>query len=324
MEDGTGRFFINRSGTGGNPKRGGDFEEEDVWSIEMERSEDSSLGIGKSKAKDSTGPRIIPRANYSPKVAQQSSAPVNIPDWSKVYGSHGNSNKGKKMCHEEEGRKKVLAASEILSVQGGLAIGVVDVETFVQGNLLNFRESGEIVRKERKPTNLRLAVGGSRGGHFASSSSSLPALLLEDSQLKKKPRIEVAGGEGNETNEELRASWTPAFETFSRHQITYGDCTKLSSSVVYEILQVGSLPRDVNEASKDPASMIGEIAPYLVLVKEIVVDVYSACFKAGVKWYHDHLMATLNPSEGSYIRTLLEPATEQLVMPNPNAEEQGA
>lgn len=99
MEDGTGRFFINRSGTGGNPKRGGDFEEEDVWSIEMERSEDSSPGMGKSKAKDSTGPRMIPRANYSPKVAQQSSAPVNIPDWSKVYGSHGSSNKGKKMYH---------------------------------------------------------------------------------------------------------------------------------------------------------------------------------------------------------------------------------
>lgn len=56
------------------------------------------------------------------------------------------------------------------------------------------------MRKERKPTNLRLAVGGSRGGHFASSSSSLPAVLLEDSQLKKKPRIEVAGGEGNETS----------------------------------------------------------------------------------------------------------------------------
>lgn len=63
---------------------------------------------------------------------------------------------------------------------------------------------------------------------------------------------------------------------------------------------------------------------YKAQVKEIVVDVYSACFKAGVKWYHDHLMATLNPSEGSYIHTLLEPATEQLVMPNPNAEEQGA
>lgn len=97
MEDGTGRFFINESG--GNPKRGGDFDEEDVWSIEMERSEDSSSRMGKSKAKDSTGPRMIPRANYSPKVAQQSSAPVNIPDWSKVYGRHDNSNKGKKMYH---------------------------------------------------------------------------------------------------------------------------------------------------------------------------------------------------------------------------------
>lgn len=56
----------------------------------------------------------------------------------------------------------------------------------------------------------------------------------------------------------------------------------------------------------------------------MVADVYSARFKVGVKWYHDHLMATLNPSEGLYIRTLPEPHVEQLVMPNPDVEEQGA
>ncbi|KAH7837723.1 hypothetical protein Vadar_017244 [Vaccinium darrowii] len=89
MEDGNGMFFSNRRS--GNSKR-----EEDVWSLEKERlSEDSSSKIGKSiKAKDSSGPRMIPRANYSAKVAQESSAPINIPDWSKVYRSE-NSKKGK-------------------------------------------------------------------------------------------------------------------------------------------------------------------------------------------------------------------------------------
>lgn len=36
--------------------------------------------------------------------------------------------------------------------------------------------------------------------------------------------------------------------------------------MAYGILQAGSLPRDVNEAPKEPASLIGEIAQYLVLV----------------------------------------------------------
>lgn len=63
---------------------------------------------------------------------------------------------------------------------------------------------------------------------------------------------------------------------------------------------------------------------YKAHVKEMVADVYSTRFKAGVKWYHDHLMVTLNPSEGLYIRTLFEPPVEQLVMPNPDVEEQGA
>jgi hypothetical protein len=98
MEDGNGMFFSNRRS--GNSKRDEDFEEEDVWSLEKERSsEDSCPKTGKSiKAKDSSGPRTIPRANYSAKVAQQSSAPVNIPDWSKVYRSE-NSKKGKKVYH---------------------------------------------------------------------------------------------------------------------------------------------------------------------------------------------------------------------------------
>lgn len=58
-----------------------------------------------------------------------------------------------------------------------------------------------MVRKEREPANLRLAVGGARGGHTASPSSSRPTVLSEDSQPHKKQRTSVpAGGEGSEAN----------------------------------------------------------------------------------------------------------------------------
>lgn len=63
---------------------------------------------------------------------------------------------------------------------------------------------------------------------------------------------------------------------------------------------------------------------YKAQVRDIVADIYSDRFKVGAKWYHKHLMATLNPSEGSYIRTLPEPPAELLKMPNPVAEEQRA
>lgn len=78
-----------------------DFEEEDVWAAVKERDDISSKG---RKAKDlfcsssssssssarrvSTSSRMIPRANsqnLETKMAQQSSAPMDIPDWSKIY-----------------------------------------------------------------------------------------------------------------------------------------------------------------------------------------------------------------------------------------------
>ncbi|KAK9268228.1 hypothetical protein L1049_010671 [Liquidambar formosana] len=84
-------------GGGGRSMRNEDFEEEDIWGFVNER-EDSSFKFTR-KSKDSSGstsawrlpnaPRMIPRANnssYEAKVVQQSSAPVNIPDWSKIYG----------------------------------------------------------------------------------------------------------------------------------------------------------------------------------------------------------------------------------------------
>ncbi|XP_002518475.2 uncharacterized protein LOC8284192 [Ricinus communis] len=90
-----------------------DFEEEDIWSVVKER-EDSSPKIRKSKDnycssspsssawRLHSAPRMIPRANivsptsagvpatstHEAKAVQQSSAPVNIPDWSKIYGKN--------------------------------------------------------------------------------------------------------------------------------------------------------------------------------------------------------------------------------------------
>ncbi|KAG8635202.1 uncharacterized protein LOC110603064 [Manihot esculenta] len=85
-----------------------DFEEEDIWSVVKER-EDSSPNMRKSKEYYSSAssssawrlhsaPRMIPRANlanpptaaaavtpHETKLVKQSSAPVNIPDWSKIY-----------------------------------------------------------------------------------------------------------------------------------------------------------------------------------------------------------------------------------------------
>lgn len=86
------------SGFGGSSRRDEDFEEEDVWSFIKER-EDSTSKMRKPKEYPSgssaawrlpTAPRKITRV-YTPttheaRVVQQSSAPVDIPDWSKIYG----------------------------------------------------------------------------------------------------------------------------------------------------------------------------------------------------------------------------------------------
>ncbi|KAF5742165.1 hypothetical protein HS088_TW09G00207 [Tripterygium wilfordii] len=80
-----------------------EFEEEEVWSV-MKGREDSSFNMmRKSKNSSrsssssawsipSTKPRMIPRgheSNNDDLVIQQSSAPLNIPDWSKIYGKNG-------------------------------------------------------------------------------------------------------------------------------------------------------------------------------------------------------------------------------------------
>ncbi|KAB2082147.1 hypothetical protein ERO13_A05G170500v2 [Gossypium hirsutum] len=78
-----------------------DFDEEEMWCYEEEK-EDSGPAPRKPSDYSSTAwrlpsaPRMVPRvsqysssAKHETKMAQQSSAPLNIPDWSKIYGRHG-------------------------------------------------------------------------------------------------------------------------------------------------------------------------------------------------------------------------------------------
>ncbi|KAK2639721.1 hypothetical protein Ddye_027516 [Dipteronia dyeriana] len=77
--------------------RDGDFEEEDVWAVLKERKKggDSNSSIFETKNsinKRSTSGIIIPRGSSSSSTRevkqqqQQQSAPVTIPDWSKICG----------------------------------------------------------------------------------------------------------------------------------------------------------------------------------------------------------------------------------------------
>ncbi|CAJ1941348.1 unnamed protein product [Sphenostylis stenocarpa] len=99
--------FLNKnSGFGGGSMRNEDFDEEDVWGVTTEREKDylcpemrvSKESSGSSSAwRISTSPRKISNTNsvtlHSLKsdsnVVQRSSAPMDIPDWSKIYGKKG-------------------------------------------------------------------------------------------------------------------------------------------------------------------------------------------------------------------------------------------
>ncbi|PPR96427.1 hypothetical protein GOBAR_AA24243 [Gossypium barbadense] len=82
----------------------GDFDEEEVWSYEKE---DSSSPTSRKNREPSSSyssawrlpsaSRTIRRgsnsssaASHETEVTGQSSAPLNIPDWSKIYGKHAN------------------------------------------------------------------------------------------------------------------------------------------------------------------------------------------------------------------------------------------
>ncbi|XP_042519812.1 uncharacterized protein LOC122093529 [Macadamia integrifolia] len=96
-----GRYNFLNTGSVGRSIRDEDFEEEDVWSVTVDinkstakirkpTQDKSSVSSTPTVRRLPTASRMIPRANNSSesqevKVMQQSSAPVNIPDWSKIY-----------------------------------------------------------------------------------------------------------------------------------------------------------------------------------------------------------------------------------------------
>lgn len=90
--------------------RDGDFEEEEVWDVLRDRNDHRSSEIPRSKVVPSSSPipvprplpkaaRMIPRASSSTSsshethVVLQQSAPVNIPDWSKIHSRNHKNNK---------------------------------------------------------------------------------------------------------------------------------------------------------------------------------------------------------------------------------------
>ncbi|KAL2339190.1 hypothetical protein Fmac_013636 [Flemingia macrophylla] len=111
-----GGFLNKTSGFHGGSMRNEDFDEEDVWGVTMEMDYLSpkmmvSKGSPDSSSSSSawcisTSPRKIPRTNgitlpsleSDANVVRTSSAPMDIPDWSKIYG---------KKCVEEVVNKKL-------------------------------------------------------------------------------------------------------------------------------------------------------------------------------------------------------------------------
>ncbi|XP_021294838.1 uncharacterized protein LOC110424569 isoform X1 [Herrania umbratica] len=91
----------NTGGCSRRSMRDEDFDEEEVWSCVKEKEDSSSTPRKPRESSSSSSawrlpsaPRMIRRvgnsASHENKVAQQSSAPVNIPDWSEIYGKHAN------------------------------------------------------------------------------------------------------------------------------------------------------------------------------------------------------------------------------------------
>ncbi|KAJ4844378.1 hypothetical protein Tsubulata_002325 [Turnera subulata] len=89
------RYLVRQSSGLSRSLRDGDFEEQDVWDVLKDRKYDSGRSTESSfpvPRNIPTASRMIPRgsssSNYSshePRVLQQS-APVNVPDWSKICG----------------------------------------------------------------------------------------------------------------------------------------------------------------------------------------------------------------------------------------------
>lgn len=98
-----GGFLNKSSGFGGGSMRNEDFDE-DLWGVTMESDclspnmrVSKEYSASSSAWRISTSPRKIPRTNSvtlhslesDANVVQRSSAPMGIPDWSKIYGKKG-------------------------------------------------------------------------------------------------------------------------------------------------------------------------------------------------------------------------------------------
>lgn len=97
------------NGFHGKPIKDEDFDEEEAWGFASEREEEAapspisrnfnhfnSSGSSSSSSAwlmQSSAPKMIPKAktaaNQEPKTVKRSSAPLDIPDWSKIYGRNG-------------------------------------------------------------------------------------------------------------------------------------------------------------------------------------------------------------------------------------------
>ncbi|XP_043693080.1 uncharacterized protein LOC122643528 [Telopea speciosissima] len=97
-----GRYEFFNAGSDGRSFRDEELEEEDVWSVVMDTKDStskvtsyvtSSCSVSSTSTvkRFPTASRMIPRPNNSSHeidLTQKSSAPVRIPDWSKIYGKN--------------------------------------------------------------------------------------------------------------------------------------------------------------------------------------------------------------------------------------------
>ncbi|GAB4846691.1 hypothetical protein Ancab_025697 [Ancistrocladus abbreviatus] len=108
--------FVSQGSRGWRAFRSEEFQEDDVWDV-IEESKGLSLEVSSPTESTSSivrrvpsAARVIPRANkptHEPKVMQQHSAPIEIPDWSKIYGksfmtSSRNASAFAHECHNDD------------------------------------------------------------------------------------------------------------------------------------------------------------------------------------------------------------------------------
>ncbi|XP_019183262.1 PREDICTED: uncharacterized protein LOC109178152 [Ipomoea nil] len=82
---------FRKGGSGWTSFRKEELQEEEIWGVfGGGEADDESSPSSTTRRRISTAAKMIPRSNNrEPKMAHQqhSSAPVNIPDWSKIYGA---------------------------------------------------------------------------------------------------------------------------------------------------------------------------------------------------------------------------------------------